>query len=172
MTAQPATRRQFRMERLEDRVAPNSLLWQGGLVEVLVGTGALNAGFPAQPLVSASTRIAALRLRTSSASETASPAVPTLPLWAESLLLQIEQELEKAAAPAGEPVSVAQQDQADRLDALMAQVDEGLCHAVRPAGETMPAWAEDLLLEIQQEVAQSARCRTSRPRAGMAVSLR
>lgn len=170
MSSQLRVRRRFQFERLEERIAPNCMFWQGALLDEVISLGAgMDAANAGTPHTFKSARIGALRASLAhrdSEQRGATVEVPVqLPAWAEDFLVQIERELEKAA-PAAAVASESSDDSSSRLDALLTRVDQQLCEATVSVGGhaaegSMPAWAEELLLEIRQEVAHSGRATSS-----------
>lgn len=166
MSAQTRVRRRFQFEQLEERIAPNCLFGQGTVLDGAISLGAdLGATNARTPQTFKSRRFDALRAslahRGSEQRGAAVEAPVLLPAWAEDFLGQIEHELERAA-PAAAAASAGSDEASSRLDALLTRVDQELCEATVSAGQdaaegAMPAWAEELLLEIRQEVAHSGR---------------
>ncbi|MBI3866602.1 MAG: hypothetical protein HY290_32370 [Planctomycetia bacterium] len=172
MSSQQRAGRRFQIERLEERIVPDCLFWQGALLDGVVPLGAaLGTSRSSSRHAVSIGRIATLRAslaQPNSAQVAAAAAEPrSLPAWAEVFLVQIERDFEQRALASASPATAAA-DVTSRLDALLATVDQRLSEAVNSDGQaaraegTMPLWAEDLLLEIRQELTLPAALSRSR----------
>ena len=134
-------RRQFRIERLEDRVVPGCLLWNGGLLDEDID--AVAASFSAEVAPVLPIEMAAPALQASAnipvVERRAPEQLPVSP-QAEELLRQLDRELTDVNPASQKPA-----------DSLLESIDERF--NIRPTPAAGPLSATDrLLLEINREL--------------------
>jgi|GEM_PF-5536559 len=151
-------RRQFRIERLEERLVPGCLLWNGGVLDQDID--ALAASFSADAAPAVSLMAAPTHQMPVINPEVACPDADRRQVSreAEEVLRQIERELPEFTSTVESPV-----------DSLLQGIDERFNIWPTPATARLSE-ADRLLLEIDRELkgqaAQSVPCATADPQRG------
>ena len=178
MNQPTAVRPRFRIEPLEDRLVPGSLIWQGVWLEAVV-----TAGTAWVTEHSADADVSIKHIKPAPVAEAAAAPVlgadlaaerpSCLPNWAEELLDQVpSQALESDVVPVPHAIARDRGRTASVAD-MLADVDQQLGVSEAAPGnanslsdQKLPAWAADLLLNVADDLGADKRSTPAKSSAG------